>query len=226
MKKVLSYIASAALAVYFHPAIAQEKLKEGKITFEIEMNNAEEMNDQMLAMMPKEMTVFFKDGKSRGEMNMMGGKVISITDSKAGETVSCMDIMGRKQAIKTTKQDAEKEKSQMGEYDVKITDDTKEIAGYKCKKAIITFKNSQDKEGSMDIWFTNELEASNSEKYAWKGIDGYMMEFSVDQRGMAMKFTCTEVKKEAVSDDLFKIPEGYTVMTQEEAMKQLGGGGH
>ena len=226
MKRFLNTLAALALLLNAQHSIAQEKLKEGKITFEITINNAEEMNDQMLAMMPKEMTVYFKDGKSRGEMDMMGGKVVSITDSKAGETISCMDIMGKKQAIKTTKADAEKEKAKMGDYDVKITDETKDIAGYKCKKAVITYKDKKDASGSMDVWFTNELEASNSEKYSWKGIDGYMMEFAVDQRGMSMKFSCTEVKKESVSDDMFKIPEGYTVMTQDEMMKQYGGGGH
>jgi GLPGLI family protein len=223
MKKFSLIFASLILLIHIQKSSAQEKLKEGKITFEIEINNAEEMNDQMLAMMPKEMVVYFKDGKSRGEMDMMGGKIVSITDGKAGETISCMDIMGKKQAIKTTKEDAEKEKAKLGDYDVKITDDTKDIAGYKCRKAIITYKNKDAKENDMVVWFTNELEASNSEKYSWKGIDGYMMEFSVDQRGMAMKFTCTEVKKQEVSDDMFKIPDGYTVMTTEEMMKQYGG---
>jgi len=226
MKRILTAAATLALIFNIQQAKAQEKLKEGKITFEITISNAEEMNDQMLAMMPKEMVVYFKSGKSRGEMDMMGGKVVSITDSKAGETISCMDIMGKKQAIKTTREDAEKEKAKMGEYDVKITDETKDIAGYKCKKAEITYKDKKEHDGTIDVWFTNELEASNSEKYSWKGIDGYMMEFSIDQRGMGMKFTCTEVKKQSVSDDMFKIPEGYTVMTQEEMMKQYGGGGH
>ena len=222
MKKILAAFATIVLIVNIEPASAQEKLKEGKITFEITMTNAEEMNDQMLAMMPKEMVVYFKNGKSRGEMDMMGGKAISITDSKAGETVTCMDIMGKKQAVKTTKEDAQKENEKMGEYDVKITDETKELAGYKCKKAIITFKDKSDT-APVEVWFTNELEASNSEKYSWKGIDGFMMEFSIDQKGMGMKFTCTEVKKQEVKDDMFVIPDGYTIMTQEEMMKQYGG---
>ncbi|MEO8088305.1 MAG: DUF4412 domain-containing protein [Bacteroidota bacterium] len=221
MKKIFSAIAAVILITNIQFATAQEKLKEGKINFEISMTSEEEMNDQMLAMMPKEMVVYFKDGKSRSEMKMMGGTVVAITDSKAGETISCMDIMGKKQAVKTTKEDAQKEKEKMGEYDVKITDDTKVLAGYKCRKAIITFKN--EKETPAEVWFTDELEASNSERYSWKGIDGFMMEFSIDQKGMGMKFTCTEVKKAEVKDDQFTIPEGYTILTQEEMMKQYGG---
>lgn len=44
--------------------IGQEKLKEGKITFEITLNNAEEMNDQMLAMMPKKWWFILKTGEA------------------------------------------------------------------------------------------------------------------------------------------------------------------
>jgi GLPGLI family protein len=221
MKKIIKAISIVVLFLNFQQVDAQQKIKEGKVTFEINIENEEEMNDQMLAMMPKEMVVYFKDDKSRGEMDMMGGKVITITDGKSGETVSCMDLMGKKQAIKTTREDAEKEKSKMGEYEVKHSDETKEIAGYKCKKATVVFKDAE-KSSPIEIWYTNELEIKNSEKYSWKGIDGYMMEFSVNQKGMGMKFTCTDVKKQEVNDDMFKIPEGYTVITQEEMMKQYG----
>jgi GLPGLI family protein len=221
MKKIIQSIAVVVLLLNFQQVSAQEKIKEGKVTFEINIENEEEMNDQMLAMMPKEMVVYFKDDNSRGEMDMMGGKVITITDGKSGETVSCMDLMGKKQAIKTTREDADKERAKMGEYEVKYSDETKELAGYKCKKATIVFKDVEKSE-PIEIWYTKDLEIKNSEKYSWKGIDGYMMEFSVNQKGMGMKFTCTDVKKQEVNDDMFKIPEGYTVITQEEMMKQYG----
>ncbi len=222
MKKIATFVTVLILAATAQRTVAQDKLKEGKITFKIAINNAEEMNDQMLAMMPKETVVYFKEGNMRSEMDMMGGKMLTFTDYKSGESTVCMDMMGKKTAIKTTKEDAEKEKAKKGEYDVKVTEETKTIAGYKCKKAIVTFKDKEN--NPMEIWFTNELVATNSAKYSWKGIDGFMMEFSVDQGGRGMKFTCTDVKKQSVSDDMFKIPDGYAVITQEEMMKQYGGG--
>ena len=202
--------------------LAGEKLKEGKLKFEITMPEAEGMSDQMLAMMPKEMTLYFKGDKSRSEMMMMGTTMISISDKKADETITYMDIMGKKTAIRTTAEDAEKEKAALGEYEVKITDESKIIAGYNCKKAIVHMKKDDQ---TMDVWFTDELEVANSTKYTWKGIDGFMMEFFITQGKMQMKFTCTQVKKESVSDDMFKAPEGYTVMTPEELKKMYGGAG-
>jgi GLPGLI family protein len=221
MKRIFQVLAVVTFLLNTQHVTAQEKIKEGKITFEITINNAEEMNDQMLAMMPKEMIMYFKGEKSRGELEMMGGKVITLTDGKSGESTTFMDLMGKKQAIKTSKEESEKEKAGMGDYEVKHSDETKEIAGYKCKKATVVYKDSE-KSAPIEVWYTTELEASNSAKYAWKGIDGFMMEFLVDQKGMSMKFTCTEVKKQEVKDDMFDVPEGYTVITQEEMMKQYG----
>src|SRR5258706_14217875 len=86
----------AFISLYIQSAIAQEKLKEGKLTFEISFPDAEDMNSQMLAMMPKDMTVYFKDGKSRGEMKMAFGTTVSLSDDKTKETIVCMDMMGKK----------------------------------------------------------------------------------------------------------------------------------
>jgi GLPGLI family protein len=222
MKKIITLVAVAALALVTQVSNAQDKIKEGKAVFEISYPDAENMNDQQLAMMPKDVTIYFKDGKSRSEMSMSYGSFVTITDDAKKESIMCMDMMGKKNAIKTSYDEAEKEKAKLGEYDVKITDETKEIAGYKCKKAMITYKKE---EKPMEVWFTNDVAGTQSGRYSYKGIDGFMMEFSMVQQGMTMKMTCTSLDKKAlVSDDKFKIPDGFTVMTQEEMQKQWGGG--
>ena len=207
---------------------AQDKLKEGKVTYEISYPDAEEMNDQMLAMMPKESVVYFKNDWTRGETTMGYGTVITLYDPDKKESYVCMDMMGKKSAIKTTEEEAEKQKKEMGDYDVKLSDDTKKIAGYVCKKATVTMKKDGDA-SSFDVWYTDALPHSSNSKYAWKGVDGFSMEFTMEQNSMGgnikMKMTCTSVEKTTVSDDKFKLPEGYEVKTMEEMKKQWGGGG-
>jgi GLPGLI family protein len=205
-------------------ASAQDKLKEGKITYEINYLNAEDLNDQVLAMLPKESTVYIKDGNSRMEQKAGFGSTIAITDAKTKETIVLMDMMGKKNAIKSTAEETQKEQEKnAGEYDVKITDETKKIAGYTCKKAIVTFKDSEKE--PIEVWFTDEIASPSSGRVMFKGINGFLMEFVTEQKtGMGplkMKFSCTKVEKVPVSDDLFKVPEGYTVMTKEELMKQF-----
>jgi hypothetical protein len=134
-----------------------------------------------------------------------------------------MDMMGKKTAIKSTEEDVEKQRAEMGEYDVKLSDDRKKIAGYECKKATITTKKDGN---SFDVWYTDALPHNDNSRYAWKGVDGFSMEFTMEQKSMGgnikMKMTCTKVEKASVDDDKFKLPEGYTIMTAEEMKKQWG----
>jgi len=223
MKSYLGISIALLFAAALQPARAQEKLKEGKLTFEISYPESDDMNDQMLAMLPKDMVRYFKGAKSYTEVKWSMGSTATISDSTTHESVICMDMMDKKTAMKYTPEDAAKDQAERGEYDVKITDETKKIAGYKCKKAIVTFKNGD--KNTTEVWFTNELDAANSTRDSYKGIPGFMMEYATEQKGMhgsmKMKLTCTKVEKIPVSDDMFKIPDGYTVMTRDEMMQQF-----
>src|SRR2546423_6890674 len=140
MKKIIIYSIALMLALSIQAAKGQDKLKEGKATFEISYPDAEEMNDQMLAMMPKESVSYFKDGKTRTEIKAGYGTTVVLSDPDKKESYVCMDMMGKKTAVKSTDEDMEKQRAEMGEYDVKLSDDTKKIAGYTCKKATVTMK--------------------------------------------------------------------------------------
>jgi hypothetical protein len=49
------------------------------------------------------------------------------------------------------------------------------------------------------------------------------MEYSMLMQGMTMKVLTVEIHKESVSEESFKIPDGYTLTTQEEMRKSMGG---
>src|SRR5437016_12637804 len=110
MKKILVFATVVALLFSAHSIKAQEKLKEGKATFEISYPDAEEMNDQMLAMMPKESVSYFKDGKTRTEIKAGYGTTVVLSDPDKKESYVCMDMMGKKTAVKSTDEDMEKQK--------------------------------------------------------------------------------------------------------------------
>jgi hypothetical protein len=218
------FIALAASLLFSSVILkAQDKMKEGKATFDISYPDAEEMNDQMLAMMPKESVTYFKDGKTRTEIKAGYGTTIVLSDPDKKESYVCMDIMGKKSAIKSTEEDTEKQRAEMGEYDVKLSDETKKIAGYVCKKATIAMKKDGN---NFDVWYTDALPYNSNSRYAWKGVEGFPMEFTIEQKSMGgnikMKMECISVSKATVKDEMFNLPEGYTVMTQEEMKKQWG----
>ena len=106
---------------------------------------------------------------------------------------------------------------------VELLDETKEIAGYTCKKAIVT-----DEEGNKyTYWYTDKIKVSSEgQKYFdGNGIPGFPMLMEIAQNGMDIKLTATTFEKLPKKHQLFdmSIPEGYKVMTQEEMEKMMGG---
>ena len=227
MKKIISLLLiTGFLFCLTHAANAQKKLKEGKAIFSITYPESE-LDEQTLAMMPSETVIYFKDKHSRTEMKIAMGTTVSISDAKTGEMTTLIDMMGNKIAMKITKEDLEKEIKKNGNQkpDIKITDETKKIAGYNCKKLQAIVKDENSNEIKMDVWFTDEIEAPNSmrggEMFTDK-IDGFMMEFETKMNTLSMKMTCRLAEAATLPDSMFTIPEGYTLTTMEE-MKNLGG---
>jgi GLPGLI family protein len=200
---------------------------EGKITFSISFPTI--TDPQTAAMLPKEATAFFKKGKSRMEMNMaMGMKQTTISDAESKKSVTLMDMMGQKYAIVSDMEDdSDKEAKELAEKaKVKISGETKKIAGYNCQKAILTYPdpNQDNKEVSMTLWFTEELEADKGYMSGpMSKIKGAVLEYSIDQGVMSMILSATSVTKETVADQLFVAPPEYKQMTQEELQKMMGG---
>lgn len=201
-------------------SVNAQKLEEGKLTYEISYPDSE-IPDEQMAMMPTEMTMQFKEMKSRMDMKMgMGMSTIVITDGKTKSATTLMDIMGNKIAMKMTAEDMKKQKEKAGtaDADVKVTDETKDIQGYKCKKAVVTTKD-----GTYDIYFTDDIMNKGEIEDTYKGITGMLMEYQMKQGPMTMKMTAKSVSKDKVDEKVFEIPAGYTEKTQEEMKKMFGG---
>lgn len=200
---------------------------EGRIEFEIK--NDGKSDPRMSMMMPKKSSMFVKNGNIRMEMEMaMGMKSASITDGMTGNSVTLMDMMGQKYAIESRNDDEfiKKQQEKM-KVSVNQTGEQKDIAGYACQKAIVSFTDSTTStETALHVWYTKDLKISTNNKHIqgpFASIEGSMLEYSISQQGFSMQFTATKVVKEAVEDAKFEIPAEYKKMTQEDMMRMFGG---
>lgn len=208
-------------AVFYTHVIAQ-KISEGKLIYEISFPEMEH-DDESKGMMPTESTVYFKENQIRMEIKMMGMSTVVISNSKDKSATTLMDMMGNKLAVKMTGAEIEKEKSKLNtnKYETRMTEETKVIAGLKCRKAIASQKDGSE----IIIYCTNDIVATNqgfSDQY--KGIEGFPMEYQLSQNGMNMKFMAKSVSKEKVDASKFAIPSDYKITTKEEISKMFGGG--
>jgi GLPGLI family protein len=197
---------------------------EGVITFKITYPDSK-FSESQLAMFPKVFTVSIKGSKSRTDMQMSGMNSTTITDYTDKSSVSLINMMGQKYAIKQTTAEIEKEMNSEGTPVIELSAETKVIAGYTCKKAIVTTNNDGIK-STFEAWYSNELgsKLTNFNNPLYKDIDGVLLEFSMKNRDVNMKFTATSLEKKSLPAKDFEIPSDYTLTTQDELKSKFGGG--
>ena len=208
-------------AAYTFAQNTKHSTTSGKIIFDITYPESK-MDEGIIANLPKESTMYFKEDKVKVEVAMPMGKTTVISDNKIGESIMLMDMMGSKTAIKINQEEMMNEKEARGKTKVINTRETKNIAGYTCMKAIVTVE-TKDGDKTFDAWFTNELRVKNSFSSQIDGINGFLMEFNNNQNGMNMKMTARSVEPMEIADSEFNIPEGYQLKTMDELKKGMGG---
>lgn len=226
MKKLTLLLLSAATLIALSFTLGTPAF-EGKITYEINVDGGNMPPEAMAMFAGSEIVIYVKGEKSRSEMNMGMQNTITISDTKAGTSVLLMEIMGNKYKIKSDPKKEEK----TPEVTVKYLDETKTIAGYKCKKAELTFKDEAGNPQATGIWYTEDITnyMGNSKKnFQFRGIKGMPLEYEMSaERGMKMKMTAKTINKEVVPDSKFEIPADYKESTMEDVqkdmMKMMGG---
>jgi len=204
-------------------AFAQQKIKEGKVTFTFSFPDEEKVDQETFSRNEvKGSTYYFKNGLTRVEYHD-DNQSTYIIDPKKKDIYILKDNL----ALKQTFEEANENQAFLyGDTIAQITNETKMIAGFKCQKALYTYPVWQKPSRTIEIWFTNDISATNFD-FNFKGIDGFIMEYSltdlVIENNLEVDFrkimTCSKVESETVPDELFKVPNDYMIMTWDEFKK-------
>ena len=199
--------------------------QEAKIKFEMNFETDDPQVEQQMAMMANSsMTMYMKGNKFRQETNIGNGLMVttSIVDGDTKKGVILMNGMMGKIASTFDADEEEGKEEEEADVEIEFTDETKEILGFECKKAILYGEDGNE----MTYWYTEEIQAPEREQqYVNSQIPGMPLEFSIEQPQMTMSFKAVEyddkVKK---AKDLFdtSIPEGYTEKSMEEIQQMTG----
>lgn len=223
MKKLFFAITAALLfSISVH---AQKKTNfEGVVTYTISFENSGLPPEALAMLKGAESTIYIKGEKRRIDMNTAMQSTSTIVDNKTKTILMAMDIMGQKYLIRMNEADLKKEKETAPETIIKYIDETKVIAGYKCKKAEVTTKTKEGKEETFNVYYTEEIPTSEA-KSTFEGLKGMPLEYSISQGGVKMTFTTKSIVKETVPDAKFELAkDGHKETTLEELQKSMGQG--
>ena len=197
---------------------AFSQVKEGMVIYDITYPDTD-FDKDVMKMLPSESSTFFKDDKMRIDMKVgtsMNNSII--VDNSKKEVHVLMDMMGNKMDMAMTEKDVEKDIKNEGAYTISKIDETKKIAGYICNKALINTKDGQE----FSVWYTKDILVKNANwNNQFRGLEGFLMEFRMNQNGLTMEMTAREIRTEKVSDDIFKIPSGYKSVSKNDLEKMM-----
>lgn len=195
----------------------------GHLQYKMEFSSDNPDMAMTLPMMAgSKMDLYFMPEKSKIEM-IMGTfmKLNTTVDLKKQKGLMLMEIMGNKTATELDISNANNPENTSNPKII-VTNETKTIIGFNCAKII-----AQDGDGSeVTLWVTKELQATlNGQKqFGNTKIEGVPLEFSTLNNGMTIHFIATKFDAH-VDANIFslQIPQGYTIVTEEE-LKNMGSG--
>ena len=128
----------------------KERLFTGHIDFELKYEGLDPAQETQ---MPKTISMVFKDHKSKTVLDLGMYAMNTITDGDNEFILIYLDIMGQKYAYKQLKSEIDEKTKDADKPDVKLIDETKQIAG-PCKKAEITSVDEETLESiTTTIWY-------------------------------------------------------------------------
>jgi GLPGLI family protein len=215
MKKVIQSFAMVFGLLAFLHVKAQKRITEGTISYDIVVNTGN--TNPSIADMFNGATsiVYLKGFQTRFERVSSLGVESTIVDGKTGNVTVLKEYGEQKYMITMTPgnwNDANKK------YEVivfKYENEYKDIAGYKCQKAIGTMRDGT----TITVYFTKDLVANNREfEYAYKSLPGLAMEYETTIGSLKVTYTVSKVNFGLVPATKFELPKsGFRVMTYEES---------
>jgi len=218
-------IGTLVIALFTALSFVNAQQEEAQIIYDITMESSDPQVQAQLGMLAgSSLEMTFKEKQSK-QVFSMGALMTTTTvsDRSSGKGMMLMSgMMGKYGAL----MDLEEMKAEQEEADmeVELIDETKEVQGYTCKKAIII-----DEEGNEStFWYTEEIAMPKTDsQFFKKGIPGMPLEFSVNTPQMVMTMAASTVKtkvKKAKKVFNLEIPEGYTEKSFEELQGMMSQG--
>ncbi len=226
MKKVVKTLIATFLFIFLTFQLNAQNSFSGQIVYKITYEGLG-LNESMKSMLPGEMVFTLKENKSKSVLKTAMGDQTTIFDGNTKSVINLIDIMGKKVAIRKNTDELELGRKKYNDLKITFSEETKEIAGYKCKKAMVLVNAAAfNGPNTFTVFYTEELGniGINYSDELFNQIHGVMLQYEINTRGLLMKFLATEVSKKDIDDDEFSIPSDYKETTQDALNKMFGNG--
>jgi GLPGLI family protein len=200
------------------PVLAQRKLTEGTILYDISINNSTGKPQNAEFLDGATNAVFIKGGKVRTEMVSSLGTQSTIIDQASGnKQVTILKEYGpQKFMINLSAADWADLNSKYENVTFTYNpSETKSIQGYTAKKATGKLADGT----TFTVWYTPEIVVDNKDfQYANRNLPGLALEYETNVGNLKVVYTVSKLSFAPVPQAKFDLPKsGFRVMTYQES---------
>ena len=196
-------------------AFAQKKFAEGTISYDIVINTGTARPQAADFLDGATSTVYLKGNKSRTEMISSLGTQATVIDGVSNSITILKEYGDQKYLIQLNPAEWKDANKKYEGVDFVISNETKNIIGYNCKKAVGKLSDGN----TFTVWFTPDLVPENNEyQTANKNLPGLAMQYETAMGNLNVVYTVSKISFAPVPISKFDLPKsGYRVMTYAES---------
>ncbi len=196
-------------------SFGQKKLTEGIIQYDVVINTGSDKPQGADFLDGATTTVYLKGNKSRSEMVSALGTQATVIDGAKNSIVILKDYGSQKYMINLTPANWKEMNSKYADVAYSVTDSTKKILGYTCKKAVGKLADGTP----VNVWFSPDIQIDNkSFNMIGQSLPGLAMEFEAKMGNMNITYTVSKITFTTVPVARFDLPtSGYRVMSYAES---------
>jgi GLPGLI family protein len=217
-KKFTHNIFLALLLLFALPVLAQRRLTEGTILYDITINNGTDKPQNAEFLDGATNAVYIRAGKVRTEMVSSLGTQTTIIDQAGGkkEVTILKEYGAQKFMINLTASDWVELNRKY--ENVTFTFDpaaTKTIQGFAAKKAVGKLSDGT----TFTVWYTPDVTVENKDfQYANRSLPGLALEYETNVGNLKVTYTVSRLSFAPVPQAKFDLPKtGFRVMTYQES---------
>lgn len=193
---------------------------EGRVIYTVEYPNHKD-NFFLYSILPKEMTVNFKDGLMESRIEKANLQNILLVDCNQKQVSAYFSYGDEAYKVALQSADIKSMLNDQKAYSITFTDEKDTMAGFHVQKAIATaVKDPSDK---IELWYTDEIQMQHSNWYnPFHQVPGFLLAYAIDRYGIRMEFRAKRFEETAVSKEELTAQKQGKVIRYAEYNTALG----
>jgi len=192
----------------------------GTVTYAIDYPDHKD-NFFLYSILPKEMTVNFRDGVMESRIEKANLSNVLLVDCNQSKVSAYFQYGDEEVHVVLQPDDVTNMVKDQKQYTIVFTEEKDTMAGFHVKKAIATAK--KDPSDKIELWYTDEIKLKNSNWYnPFHEVPGFLLAYAIDRYGIRMEFKAKWFEAKEITKEQLQFKANGISISYQDYNAKLG----